>query len=639
MIKDREVMCFPASARAKDSAQTGLWEAMHWMAEAMDRFRKSPTRLRKAAQGTSHADDGEEPLLTQWLKVQDGPDEEFLKSLEDFTLDSWDHRTHLRIAWLYMTRLGRRQGMSMIFKSIRAFIENSPRTKRASGRGTTFHATLTYVWGHLVDFAIASTKNHDGQFKTFLMMNPQLSNGGLPLHYYTKTLLFDSAESRKEVVLPDKRPLPSIVTNLKPLEFKAMSGDGPLFPTPPPHTGPLSDCEFLEAVRDKKLPGWKHEDLLRVIWECLRLHGVRKGPDQAIHLLRGFQGGGFHYTITYYWCQVLRMVMVHDWASDVARLDQAAVEREAAYKVTAAAKQAADQAAVNDTRWANALLKTLTETPITTWDTISTTATATVAMAAPRAVNNPSELPPQPVAAQAFEQIIHATSADQEVPMKEMTVIQVQQDIKAEPETLVEATAAASGQEPSATEMAAEVQTQDSVSDDGEWVVLAGVDAAHSNQSGERLKADSQQEGLVGQGREQLANVNTTDSDDYSTACVADSAHRDTPLTALETKQNIHNSEVQPAAAANLSNPVSISVGSPWPPGAWLLESALPEASSLIPTFPELLSGRGYVTEKVKKLVLDSQMYLIHYSKKVIYGDEAARTLVLPDKKPLASVV
>ena len=41
-------------------------------------------------------------------KVEDGPDDAFIASLEDFTLDTWDHRTHLRIAWLMLTRHDRR---------------------------------------------------------------------------------------------------------------------------------------------------------------------------------------------------------------------------------------------------------------------------------------------------------------------------------------------------------------------------------------------------------------------------------------------------------------------------------------------------------------------------------------------------
>jgi hypothetical protein len=118
--------------------------------------------------------------------------------------------------WLHATREGRRTGMDKIFASIKAFIENSPRTQRS--RGTTFHATLTYFWVHMVrpttdtdeplaldervrcsigpddgwllddqvHYAMTVTNNPTGLFKGFLLMNPQLSNGGMFLHFYTK---------------------------------------------------------------------------------------------------------------------------------------------------------------------------------------------------------------------------------------------------------------------------------------------------------------------------------------------------------------------------------------------------------------------------------------------------------------------
>lgn len=78
------------------------------------------------------------------------------QKLEDFSLKVWDHRTHLRLAWLYLTRLGRRAGLQAIHTSIRAFIAHSPVARRRSG--TTYHETMTYFWAHMVHFAIASTK-------------------------------------------------------------------------------------------------------------------------------------------------------------------------------------------------------------------------------------------------------------------------------------------------------------------------------------------------------------------------------------------------------------------------------------------------------------------------------------------------
>ena len=69
--------------------------------------------------------------------MEDGPDDEFIEALTTFTLPSWDHRTHLRVAWVHLTKFGRREGMKLIFERIKAFIANSP----VAGR-KTFHETM-----------------------------------------------------------------------------------------------------------------------------------------------------------------------------------------------------------------------------------------------------------------------------------------------------------------------------------------------------------------------------------------------------------------------------------------------------------------------------------------------------------------
>ena len=51
----------------------------------------------------------QETLLEKWLKVEDEDDDLFLEKFRNYTLDSWDHRTHLRIAWLYLTREGNKK--------------------------------------------------------------------------------------------------------------------------------------------------------------------------------------------------------------------------------------------------------------------------------------------------------------------------------------------------------------------------------------------------------------------------------------------------------------------------------------------------------------------------------------------------
>ena len=52
-------------------------------------------------------------------------------------------------------------------------------------------------------------------FKLFLLKNPVLVNGGLFLHYYSKHRMLMDAESRTTVLLPDKKPLPSLLVDVE----------------------------------------------------------------------------------------------------------------------------------------------------------------------------------------------------------------------------------------------------------------------------------------------------------------------------------------------------------------------------------------------------------------------------------------
>jgi len=45
-----------------------------------------------------------EETLLDWLEQEDGSDEEFLRQFADYTLDNWDHRTHLRISRGFYSR-------------------------------------------------------------------------------------------------------------------------------------------------------------------------------------------------------------------------------------------------------------------------------------------------------------------------------------------------------------------------------------------------------------------------------------------------------------------------------------------------------------------------------------------------------
>mmetsp|Transcript_34383 Transcript_34383/g.76369 ORF Transcript_34383/g.76369 Transcript_34383/m.76369 type:complete len:712 (+) Transcript_34383:82-2217(+) len=312
------VKCLPASVRSPQLFK----DALIWFTGVMREIKARSTSSAASSKREDEADD----ILSRWLKVEDEADEVFLASLEDFSLQSWDHRTHLRVAWLMLSKYGRKEGMQRTFSAIRAFIENSPRTKRGSGRGTTFHETLTFFWIHMVHYAMASTKNHAGDFKTFLLLNPQLTNGGLHLHYYTKRLIMDTPEARSSVVLPDKVPLPSLLPRqaqhhqADPQQARTLTADlkaleqsaGPKRPV-----SSLTDVEFVVLFERRGLPSWGHEHMLRLIYAYLGQLGHRRAVDKITQELRAFQGSGFSTTITHFWIQMMTAALTSDYAAVV----------------------------------------------------------------------------------------------------------------------------------------------------------------------------------------------------------------------------------------------------------------------------------------------------------------------------------
>lgn len=94
----------------------------------------------------------------RWTKVEipavpadELSDDEFLERFGSATLPDWSHKTHLRIAFLFLIRYGRQKGKNRIFDGIRNFIEHSD-----LARGKTFHLTLTYFWIQMMHLAVAS---------------------------------------------------------------------------------------------------------------------------------------------------------------------------------------------------------------------------------------------------------------------------------------------------------------------------------------------------------------------------------------------------------------------------------------------------------------------------------------------------
>lgn len=296
----------------------GLVEGMSWLANVLinnktdGRLTSSSSVPRRSQQVTKPPESEEDKLsalLEEWLAREDEDDETFLTKLQNFTLDSWDHRTHLRIAFIILRRDGRVLGLPKIFHLIQQFIENSPRTQRGTSnpRGTTFHETMTFFWVHMVHYALVATKLPKNDFKTFLLLNPQLVNGGLFMKYYSRKLMLHTPAARTSVMLPDLLPLPSrIPTDQTVQNVQLLSTPGRTLP----QLTQITDGKMYALFRRKQLPAWGHEVKKRLLYIALNLHGRSHGGVSLIlSQIQEVEGRHFHMTETYFWVQILTLQM------------------------------------------------------------------------------------------------------------------------------------------------------------------------------------------------------------------------------------------------------------------------------------------------------------------------------------------
>ncbi|EIN10296.1 Arf-domain-containing protein [Punctularia strigosozonata HHB-11173 SS5] len=170
------------------------------------------------------------------------PDHAFLARFKAADLPSWDHYTHVRVAYVLLKVHGRQKGKNDIFDGIQHYIA----TNKTQSDGRKFHVTMTYFWIQLVHFGImlvgqdlppttseevfplnatlveedigdsgkevTSVKKGEplsSPFASFLLANPYLAEPALWERFYSRELMM-SPGAKAAMVLPDKTPLPSI---------------------------------------------------------------------------------------------------------------------------------------------------------------------------------------------------------------------------------------------------------------------------------------------------------------------------------------------------------------------------------------------------------------------------------------------
>jgi len=126
-------------------------------------------------------------------------DREFLKAFEDCTLREFPHRSHIRMAWLYLRAYGWDVGTQKIRVGIQRFADNAGATSK-------YHETITIFWAHLVYYVIQSYPEVD-DFDRFVALHPGLLDSRLIQRHYSHDVLF-SERARHEWVEPDLQAMP-----------------------------------------------------------------------------------------------------------------------------------------------------------------------------------------------------------------------------------------------------------------------------------------------------------------------------------------------------------------------------------------------------------------------------------------------
>ena len=134
-------------------------------------------------------------------------DATLLAQFEDTTLpmELWDHRQHVKVAYLYLLRHPFEEAVNCMRRSLQAY-NDAQNVPDEITRG--YHETLTQAWMRLVHVTLQLYGRSDTA-DIFVDANSQLlSKRALLLFYSRKRIL--SAEAKREFLPPDLAPLPEV---------------------------------------------------------------------------------------------------------------------------------------------------------------------------------------------------------------------------------------------------------------------------------------------------------------------------------------------------------------------------------------------------------------------------------------------
>jgi hypothetical protein len=122
-------------------------------------------------------------------------DRTFVDALESCTLpsDAFDHRAHVRLAWLYLSE-------EPLLEALSRFVSSLKRYAGSLGASGKYHETITYAFIFLIHQHMA--EQQAATFDEFAAANPDLFGPILEKYYAPETLATPLA--RTVFVLPTK---------------------------------------------------------------------------------------------------------------------------------------------------------------------------------------------------------------------------------------------------------------------------------------------------------------------------------------------------------------------------------------------------------------------------------------------------
>ena len=129
-------------------------------------------------------------------------DLEFQKAFElcEYSPAGFDHRAHLRLAYVYLAQHGTEDACQSMRDSLIGFLEHHGIDR------SKYHDTMTRAWVLAVRHFMANTA-HSESTDSFIEQNPVMLDTKIMLTHYSAEVLF-SDEARAGFVDPDLAPIP-----------------------------------------------------------------------------------------------------------------------------------------------------------------------------------------------------------------------------------------------------------------------------------------------------------------------------------------------------------------------------------------------------------------------------------------------